>query len=113
MPTRSRLVVTVFISLLLSLPLVSGSAHAQAPACAVDTVPRAELAAEMRTAALSHADYDLLATTNWSRFQSTLYLQLVRRAMEREPLGGIVFVPSEYLFREFLLVAELADPKKP
>ncbi len=58
----------VFVALLLSLPLASRRAHAQAQACAVDTIPRAELAVEMRAAALSHGGYDLLATTNWTRF---------------------------------------------
>ena len=69
MPKRSRPAPTAFVSLLLSLLLVSPSAHAQAPACAVDTIPRAELAAQMRTAALSYGEYDLLATPNWTRFQ--------------------------------------------
>lgn len=112
MSMRSQAALTALVSLLVALLLVSRSAHAQARACALDTVPRAELAAEMRTAALSYGGYDLLATTNWTRFQSTLYLQLVRRAMEREPLGGVLFIPSEYLFWEFLSVAGLADPKK-
>ena len=111
MPKRSKPAVTVFVPLLSSLLFVSQGAHAQAPACAVDTVPRAELAAEMRTAAVSHGDYDLLATTNWTRFQSALYLQLVRNAMEREPLGGMLFIPSADLFWEFLSVSGLVDPK--
>ncbi len=112
MSKLSRPALTALVSLLSCLLLASRSAHAQARACAVDTVPRAELAAEMRKAALSHGDYDVLATTNWTRFQAALYLQLVRQAMEREPLGGVLFIPSEYLFREFLSVAGLADPKK-
>ena len=112
MSMRSQAALTAFLSLLVAELLVSRSAQAQARACALDTVPRAELAAEMRMAALSYGDYDLLATTNWTRFQSTLYLQLVRRAMERQPLGGVLFIPSEYLFWEFLSVAGLADPKK-
>ena len=112
MPKGFTPALTVFVSLLSSLLWVSRGAHAQTPACAVDTVPRAELAAEMRTAALSHGGYDVLATTNWTRFQSTLYLQLVRQAMEREPLGGVLFIPSEHLFWEFVSVAGLVDPKK-
>ncbi len=101
---------SVFVALLLSLPLASRPAHAQAQACAVDTIPRAELGAEMRAAALSHGGYDLLATTNWARFQSALYVQLARHALEREPLGGVLFIPPEYLFWEFVSLAGVADP---
>ena len=112
MPKCSRPALTVFVSLLLSLLLASPSAHAQTPACAVDTIPRAELAAAMRTAALSHGEYDLLATPNWPRFQTALYLQLVRRAMEREPTGGVLFISPAYLFWEFLSLAGVVDPSK-
>ena len=112
MAQRSRPALTASVSLLLSLLFVSSRAHAQAPACAVDTIPRTELAAAMRTAALSHGEYDLLATPNWPRFQSALYLQLVRRAMEREPTGGVLFITPEYLFSEFLYLAGVQDPTK-
>ena len=101
---------TVFVALLLSLSLASRRAHAQAQACAVDTIPRAELGAAMRAAALSHGGYDLRATTNWTRFQSTLYVQLAGHALQREPLGGVLFIPSEYLFWEFLSLAGVTDP---
>ncbi len=112
MAKRSRPAVTALVSLLLSLLLVSSSARAQAPACAVDTIPRAELAATMRTAALSNGEFDLLATPNWPRFQSALYLGLVRRAMERDPTGGVLFITPEYLFSEFLYLAGVKDPTK-
>ena len=111
MPKRSR-ALTVFAALLLSLPLMSRRAQAQARGCVVDTIPRAELAAEMRAAALSRGDYDLLATTNWTRFQSTLYVQLARHALEREPLGGVLFIRPDYLFWEFLSLAGVADPNE-
>lgn len=110
MPKRSRTVLTVVVSLLASLPFMARRAEAQALTCAVDTVPRAELAVEMRTAAVLYGDYNLLATTNWTRFQSALYLQLVRNAMEREPLGGVLMIPSADLFWEFVSVAEVEDP---
>ena len=109
MLTHSK-ALTVFVSLLLSLPLASRRAQAQVAPCAVDTIPRAELAAEMRVAALSHGEYDLTATTNWTRFQSTLYVQLARHALEREPLGGVLFIRPDYLFWDFLSLAGVADP---
>jgi len=110
MPKWSRPALAAFVSLTLSLFFVSTSAHAQAPACAVDTIPRAELAAAMRAAALSNGEYDLLATPNWPRFQSALYLQLIRNAMGREPTGGLLFIPPKDLFWEFVSLSELADP---
>lgn len=109
---RSRPALTAVVWFLFSLLFVSPSAHAQAPACAVDTIPRAELAAEMRAAALSNGEYDLLASPNWPRFQSALYPGLVRRAMERKPLGGVLFIPQEYFFWEFVSLAGLEDPSK-
>ena len=112
MPKRFSPALTAFVWLLLSLLCVSPGAHAQASACAVDTIPRAELAASMRAAARSGGEYDLLATPNWPRFQSALYLQLVRLAMEREPLGGVVFISPDYLFWEFLSLAGATDPSK-
>ena len=112
MPKASTPALTTLVSLLLALLFLSPSAHAQAPACLVDTIPRAELAAEMRTAALSHGEFDLLATPNWPRFQTALYLQLVRHAMEREPLGGVLFIPPDYLFWEFLSLAGVTDPSE-
>ena len=112
MAKRPRPALTALVSLLLSLLFLSSSAHAQAPGCVVDTIPRAELAAVMHTAARSHGEYDLLATPNWPRFQSALYLGLVRRAMEREPTGGILFITPEYLFSEFVYLAGVKDPNE-
>jgi hypothetical protein len=66
----------------------------------------------MRTAALSHGEFDLLATPNWPRFQTALYVQLVRHAMEREPLGGVLYIPPHYLFWEFLSLAGVLDPSE-
>ena len=110
MPKGSRPALTAFVGLLLSLLFLSPGAHAQAPACAVDTIPRAELAAAMRAAALSNGEYDLLATPNWPRFQSAFYLQLIRNAMGREPTGGLLFIPPKDLFWEFVSLSELVDP---
>lgn len=101
---------TVFVALLVSLPLASQRAHGQVRVCAVDTISRVELAAEMRTAALSHGEYDLLATTNRTRFQSSLYVQLIRHALERKPLGGVLFISAHDFFWEFLALAGVADP---
>ena len=112
MPKGSTPALTAFMSLLWSLLLLSPSAHAQAPACVVDTIARTELAAQMRTAALSHGEFDLLATPNWPRFQTALYVQLARHAMERKPLGGVLFIPPNYLFWEFLSLAGVVDPSQ-
>ena len=80
---------------------------ARAQSCPVDTVPRQELAEAMRTAREVHGDYDILATTNWVRFQSELFLRLVRGALKHNPNGGVLFIPAGYLFFEYLAVADL------
>ena len=112
MPKGSGPALTAFVWLLLSLLFATPSAHAQAPACAVDTIPRAQLAAVMRAAALSNGEYDLLATPNWPRFQSALYPGLVRHAMERQPLGGVLFISPDDFFSEFVSLSGLADPSE-
>ena len=112
MSQRCRPALTALGSLSLALLVMTQAARAQVPACSVDTIPRAELAADMRTAAFSHGEYNLLATPNWTRFQSALYLQLVRRAMEREPSGGVLYIAPEYLFWEFVSMAGVEDPAK-
>ncbi len=112
MPKCFKAALTPFVSALLLLLFVSPSANAQAPDCAVDTISRAGLAAAMRTAALSNGEYDLLATPNWPRFQTALYQELVRRAMERDPLGSVLFIPPNLLFGEFLSLAGVVDPSE-
>ena len=63
-------------------------------------------------AARAHGEFNIAATTNWTRFYSALYLGLVRDAMERRPDGGVLFIPAESLFWEFFSVSGLNDPAK-
>ncbi|MHC4067739.1 MAG: hypothetical protein ACYSUI_24995 [Planctomycetota bacterium] len=80
-----------------------------AQACAVDTVSRAELLAAMHEARRPPNDgYDLLATTNTTRFQSAYFQVLIRRAQRRRPTGTL-FIRHDYLWWEFLHVAGLAE----
>ena len=65
-----------------------------------------------RAAARAHGEFDIVATTNWTRFYSALYLGLVRDAMERRPEGGVLFFPAESLFWEFFSVSGLTDTSK-
>ncbi len=102
---------TVFFSRAsVALVLVYGfrPATAAAQACTVDTVSRAELGAAMQAARRPPNDgYDLLATTNTTRFQSAYFQILIRRAQQRHPHGGTLFIRHDYLFWEFLTVAGL------
>ena len=91
--------------LILTLPRFS---FAQSAACMADTLSRAELASEMRSVVDSQTPFDLLATTNWMRFQSALFLRLVRRASELNPTGGVVSIPAKDLFWEFVPLAGLS-----
>ncbi len=98
------------------IPLVTAArterARAQDGACPVDTVPPPVLAEGIRAAAHVHGEFDIVATTNWTRFYSALYLGLVHDAMERRPEGGVLFFPAESLFWEFFAVSGLTDTSK-
>ena len=84
-------------------------ATAAAQACAVDTVSQADLRAAMLEARRPPNDvYDLLATTNTTRFQSTYFQVLIRQAQRRRPYGGTLFIPHDYVWWEFLSIAGLA-----
>lgn len=89
------------------VPVVPASA--QDAACQVDTISRPALAEHMRTASQSHGRFNFVATTNWTRFQSALYLGLVKEAMARRPEGGVVLIPSEAMFWEFYTLSGLTD----
>ena len=88
--------------LILAAPRVT---LAQSTTCEADTLSRAELAIEMRRVVDSRTPFDLLATTNWMRFQSTLFLHLVRRASALNPAGGVVSIRAKDLFWEFVSLA--------
>ncbi len=90
--------------LILAAPRVT---LAQSTTCEADTLSRAELAIELRRVVDSQTPFDLLATTNWMRFQSTLFLHLVRRASALNPAGGVVSIRAEDLFWEFVSLAGL------
>ncbi len=82
---------------------------AAAQACVVDTVSQAELRAAMQEVRRPpHDGYDLLATTNTTRFQSAYFQVLIRQGQRRRPHGGTLFIPHDHLWWEFLSVAGLA-----
>ena len=82
---------------------------AAAQGCVVDTVSKAELRAAMQEVRRPpHDGYDLLATTNTTRFQSAYFQVLIRQGQRRRPPGGTLFIPPDHLWWEFLSVAGLA-----
>jgi hypothetical protein len=87
--------------------------QANGQSCSVDTVQTETVAAAMRVATRAHGDYDILATTNATRFQTALILELVRRARQSNMTGEVLFVTAEDIYFEFLKVAGLqGEPEK-
>ena len=112
-PSKSPgLLLTVATLVSLATTVGTEAAWAQDTACQVNTVPRTVLGEHIRAAARAHGDFNIVASTNWTRFYSALYLGLVRDAIERRPEGGVLYFSSQSLFREFLPVSGLTDPTK-
>ena len=107
-PSKSPgLLLTVATLVSLATTVGTEAAWAQDTACQVNTVPRTVLGEHIRAAARAHGDFNIVASTNWTRFYSALYLGLVRDAIERRPEGGVLYFSSQSLFREFLPVSGL------
>jgi len=86
---------------------------ANGQSCSVDTVQASDVAAAMRVAVRAHGEYDILATTNATRFQTALLLELVRRAKAREADSDVLFVSAEDVYFEFLRLAGIQEhPEK-
>ncbi len=106
-PRRRRC--RVGLGVIAALALGPAFARVQAQVCTTDTVPRSEVARVMQIARRAYGEYDIIATTNWTRFQSVFFLELVRRAQQRAPAGGVLFIRPDDLFFEFLAVADLTE----
>ena len=86
---------------------------AEGQSCSVDTVQAEAVATAMRVAARAYGDYDILATTNATRFQTALILELARQARRRNVDRDVLFVRADDIFSEFLKVAGLqGQPEK-
>lgn len=57
--------------------------------------------------------FDITATTNGSRFQGGVILQLARWARERNPDGPPLIIPYDVSFEAFLKVAKLTPERAP
>src|SRR3990172_1144836 len=77
--------------------------------CPVREVPRHELVAAMR----EHGNYDIIATTNWGRFQAEVFLRLMRSARASDSASGVIFLPAEAWYRAYLDVAGLSEATAP
>ena len=53
--------------------------------------------------------YSILATTNSMRFQSAVFQRLIERALEDRPSGGVLFIPYDAHWWEFLKAAGLGE----
>lgn len=52
--------------------------------------------------------YSILATTNSVRFQSAVLVDLIEHALQARPGGGVLFIPYDELWREYLGAAGLS-----
>jgi hypothetical protein len=79
-----------------------------AQACVRDTVSAERLGEAMRAALRAPGGaYDLLATTNSMRFQAAVFESLLRRGLADHPAGGVLVIPYDILWSEYLSVADL------
>ncbi len=100
---RARAVV-----LALALVLTSASA-APAQACTRDTVTAPQLADAMDAALRSsRVPYDIRTTTNSTRFETAYLRILVERGLAAHPDGGILVIPYDVLWFDYLRAAGLA-----
>ena len=53
--------------------------------------------------------YSILATTNSMRFQSAVFQRLIERALAARPDGGILFIPYDVHWWEYLKAAGLGE----
>jgi len=72
-------------------------------------VPRDELVAAMR----QHGAYNIVATTNWGRFQMEVFLRLMRAALAQDSAGGILVISAEDWYQAYYDVARLTPETVP
>lgn len=66
-------------------------------------IPRDELLEAMR----QHGDYNIVATPNWGRFQTEVFLNLMHTALARDSQGGVILIQAEDWYQAYVQVAEL------
>lgn len=77
--------------------------------CPTRVVTRTELLAAMR----QHGPYDIVATTNWGRFQTEVFLRLITWSRSQDPESGSIVIMAEDWYRAYLDVAGLTDSTAP
>ncbi len=92
------------------LGIVSTAKLGASQTCPVSReVSRDELVEVMR----QHGDYNIIATTNWGRFQMEVFLRLMRAAVARDSTGGILTISAEDWYQGYLGVAGLTPESAP
>jgi len=92
---------------LLAILAIPGSAASQT--CPVRQVSRDELLAAMR----QHGNYDIVATTNWGRFQTEVFLRLMHWSRARDPESGTIAIQADDWYRGYLEAAGLTEATAP
>ena len=101
----------------LLLPVVVGIAFVgsatlpmAAQSCPSDTTSASALRDAMHQALLTPGgSYSILATTNSVRFQSAVFQSLIEHALKERPGGGMLFIPYDALWLEYLYAAGLGE----
>lgn len=92
-----------------ALAFAATAPAAQAQSCPRDTVTAPALADAMQTALRSsRVPYDIGTTTNSTRFETSYLGVLAERALARHPDGGVLVIPYDLLWQEYLRAASLA-----
>jgi len=86
------------------------TAPVAAQSCPTDTTSALALRDAMREALLAPGgEYAILATTNSLRFQSAVFQSLIEHALKERPGGGVLFIPYDDLWWEYLRAAGLDE----
>jgi len=102
--------VTVTPCAALCLLMVLGApGTARSQVCSTRVVSRSELLNAMR----EERGYNLVATTNWARFQTAVFLRIARWAHARDSASSPLLILAEDWFWNYLDVAELTPETAP
>ncbi len=83
---------------------------AAAQTCAA---PRHISGGELLDAMQQHGNYDIVAVPNWGRFQTEVFLNLMRASLARDSAGEVIRIEAEDWFQDYLSVARLDSATAP
>ncbi len=85
--------------------LGSSSLHGQDPCPTPRVMPRDELLEFM----LRPRSYDIVPTPNWARFQTDVFLEILRAELAKDSAGSVIFITAEDWYQGFKQATGLTD----